>query len=478
MRFLGLKAFVDLLKRYGLVFREAWAERKNNESLLRQRDEAAFLPAHLELTESPISAFPKWSARLIMLFLLIAVVWAYLGKVEVVTVAQGKITSSSRSKTIQPIETAVVKNVFVKNGEKVRQGQLLIELTAMGVETDFSKSEETLKTMALSQLRLNMLLGSIENEVEPDLIAPKSPNITLSEQKIEQENRLALSQYQAWVAQKKRLLALIEQKQQERKTVEGNITKLTQIQRYEKERTRDLQKLYQQKSASKHEYYEQQNKQLEVENNLGIQQNRLAEIDKTIQQTTQEYQTFITSFKRDLLDELKKVSDTLLQTELELDKAKQRQNFMEIRSPINGVVQQLQTYTIGGVVTTAQTLMVIAPEEDQLEVEAFITNQDIGFVKTGQAVVLKIAAFPYTRYGYITGKVKHISLDAIQDEKLGYVFATTILMDRNFLNIQDTPIYLKQGMQVSAEIKTDKRNVMDYFLSPLRTTIDESLRER
>lgn len=478
MRFLGLKAFVDLLKRYGLVFREAWAERKNNESLLRQRDEAAFLPAHLELTESPISAFPKWFARLIMLFLLIAVVWAYLGKVEVVTVAQGKITSSSRSKTIQPIETAVVKNVFVKNGEKVRQGQLLIELTTMGVETDFSKSEETLKTMALSQLRLNMLLGSIENEVEPDLIAPKSPNITLSEQQIKQESRLALSQYQAWVAQKKRLLALIEQKQQERKTVEGNITKLTQIQRYEKERTRDLQKLYQQKSASKHEYYEQQNKQLEVENNLGIQQNRLAEIDKTIQQTTQEYQTFITSFKRDLLDELKKVSDTLLQTELELDKAKQRQNFMEIRSPINGVVQQLQTYTIGGVVTTAQTLMVIAPEEDQLEVEAFITNQDIGFVKTGQAVVLKIAAFPYTRYGYITGKVKHISLDAIQDEKLGYVFATTILMDRNFLNIQDTPIYLKQGMQVSAEIKTDKRNVMDYFLSPLRTTIDESLRER
>ncbi|QIM66120.1 hypothetical protein A4G16_01360 [Mannheimia granulomatis] len=151
---------------------------------------------------------------------------------------------------------------------------------------------------------------------------------------------------------------------------------------------------------------------------------------------------------------------------------------MEIRSPIDGVVQELQTYTIGGVVTTAQTLMVIAPEDEQLEVEALITNQDIGFIKVGQNVVLKIAAFPYTRYGYITGKVKHISLDAIQDEKLGYVFAATILMDRNFLNIQDSPIYLKQGMQVSAKIKTDKRNVMDYFLSPLRTTIDESLRER
>lgn len=250
------------------------------------------------------------------------------------------------------------------------------------------------------------------------------------------------------------------------------------MQRYEKERSQDLYKLYKQHSASKHEYYQQVAKQLEVENNLETQRSRYHEIEKEILQVNQEYHAFLTTFKRDLLDELKRTTENFTQTKLELDKAKQRQAFMEIRSPIDGIVQQLQTYTIGGVVTTAQQLMVIAPEEDSLEVEALISNQDIGFVKTGQEVVLKIAAFPYTRYGYITGKVKHISLDAIQDEKLGYVFATTILMDRNFLNIQDTPIYLKQGMQVSAEIKTDKRNVMDYFLSPLRTTIDESLRER
>lgn len=250
------------------------------------------------------------------------------------------------------------------------------------------------------------------------------------------------------------------------------------MQRYEKERSQDLYKLYQKKSASKHEYYQQLAKQLEVENSLGTQQNRFNEIDREIVQAQQEYQAFLTSFKRDLLDEIRRTTEALSQTELELAKAQQRQDFMQIRSPINGVVQQLQTHTIGGVVTTAQAIMVIAPEDDPLEIEAFITNQDIGFIKAGQDVVIKIAAFPYTRYGYISGKVKHISLDAIADEKLGCVFAATILPSRTTLNIENQPIPLKQGMQVSAEIKTAKRRVIDYFLSPLKTTVDESLQER
>lgn len=480
MRFLGLKAAGDLLKRYALVCRTAWEERKQHDSLPREKDEAAFLPAHLELTETPVSALPKWSARLIMLFFLLALIWAYFGKVEVVTVAQGKITSSSRSKSIQPFETALVKNIYVKNGEKVKKDQLLIELTAMGVETDFSKSEETLKTMALNQQRISALLIAIEQEKPPIFTEHSSLplDFPISDEQLAQEKELALNQYLTWQAQKSRLFALTEQKKQEQKTISSNIVKLSDMQRYEKERSQDLYKLYKQHSASKHEYYQQVAKQLEVENNLETQRSRYHEIEKEIHQANQEYQAFLTTFRRDLLDELKRTTENFTQTKLELDKAKQRQTFMEIRSPIDGIVQQLQTYTIGGVVTTAQQLMVIAPEEDSLEVEALISNQDIGFVKTGQEVVLKIAAFPYTRYGYIHGKVKHISLDAIPDEKLGYVFATTILMDRNYLTIQDTPIYLKQGMIATAEIKTDQRRVMDYFLSPLKTTVDESLRER
>lgn len=477
---LKLQAFGDLLKRYCRVFKAVWAERKQLETPKRKSDENAFLPAHLELTETPVSALPKWSARLIMLFLLLAIIWASVGKVEIVTVAEGKITTSSRSKTIQPLETAIVKNVFVKNGDEVQQGQLLMELNAMGVEVDFSKSEELLKTTKLSQLRLKALLKAIETQTTPILEQDEAYKRSFSSENLqfEQEQTLATNQYLTWLSQTKKQLAAIEQKQEEKRTIEINILKLSDTQTYEMERRDDLLKLYKQKSASKHEYYQQENRLLEVQNSLETQKSRLNEVIKQIEQAEQEHLIFLNSFKRDLLDELKKVTGSFAQIQFELEKATQRQQFMQIRSPIDGVVQQLQTYTIGGVVTTAQNLMVIAPEQDNLEIEAMITNEDVGFVKAGQEVIIKVRAFPYTRYGYLTGSVKNISLDAIRDEKLGYVFATAVTISQNSLHIDGQNIPLKQGMVVTAEIKTGKRSVMDYLLSPLKTTIDESLRER
>ncbi|HGO5822593.1 TPA: HlyD family type I secretion periplasmic adaptor subunit [Mannheimia haemolytica] len=474
MNFIKLNAIKDFIYHYASTFKSVWSERKQLENSPRTADEAEFLPAHLELCEKPISNLPKWSARLIILFLLLTIIWAQFGKVEVVAVAQGKIIASSRSKNIQPLETAMVKNIYVRNGDKVYKNQLLVELTTTGIDTDLSQAQENLRAMELSRFRLQALLHSIEKEIEPSLKGNELYPIEI----FKQEQDLALSQYDAWKSQKKKFLAQIEQKQAERNTILGNISNLSKIEVYEKERTTDIHKLFQQKSASKHEYYQQKNKLLEIENNLIGQKNRSNEIEKEISQINQEYQTFITSFKRDLLNELKTLSNNLSQAYLDGERARQRLEFMEIRSPIDGVVQQLQTYTIGGIVTTGQRLMVIAPEEDNFEVEATITNNDIGFIKIGQDVTVKIMAFPYTRYGYITGKVKNISLDAIQDEKLGFVFNSTISIDKDHLNIGETKIPLKQGMVVSAEIKTDNRTVMDYFLSPLRTTVDESLRER
>lgn len=474
---LKLLAFIEFLQYYSSKIRESWIERKQFDAVPRKADEIEFLPAHLELVEKPVSAFPRWSARLIIAFLCLSIIWAIVGKIDVVTVAQGKITTIGRSKTIQPLETSIVKSIYVKDGEFVKQGQKLLELTAVGVETDPSQVFDTLKTMNISLVRLNTLLESIEKEIEPNSTYDHV-NFELSAEYIEREKLLVLNQYQAWQAQKNKLLASIEQKKEEKRTISINITKQNDMLRYEKEKAQDLLKLYRNKSASKHEYYQQFNKQLEVENVLEMQKNRLNEIEKEINQASQELKSYLISFKRDLLNEIKVTSDNLAQTELEFKKVTQRKEFMDIRSPIDGVVQQLQTYTIGSVVTAAQPLMVIAPSDDRLEVEAIISNQDIGFVKQGQEVVLKVSAFPYTRYGYINGKVESISLDTVEDEKNQYGFATKISMDRDYLDIQQNKVSLKQGMLVSAEIKTEKRSVIDYLLSPLKTTIDESLRER
>ena len=141
-------------------------------------------------------------------------------------------------------------------------------------------------------------------------------------------------------------------------------------------------------------------------------------------------------------------------------------------------MQQLAVHTVGGVVTPAQQLLAVVPGEEALEVEATILNKDIGFVRTGQAVTVKVESFPYTRYGYLTGKVVSVSHDAMQDEKLGLVFPVRVKLDKSVLQIEGVSVRLSAGMNISAEIKTGKRRVIDYLLSPLQQHITESLRER
>ena len=151
---------------------------------------------------------------------------------------------------------------------------------------------------------------------------------------------------------------------------------------------------------------------------------------------------------------------------------------MTIQSPVNGTVQELSIYTIGGVVQAAQKMMVIAPDDNHMDIEVLVLNKDIGFVEPNQDAVIKIESFPYTRYGYLTGKVKSISHDAVSHEQLGLVYTAVISLDKYTLNVDDKTINLTAGMNVTAEIKTGKRRVLDYLLSPLQTKLDESFKER
>jgi len=162
----------------------------------------------------------------------------------------------------------------------------------------------------------------------------------------------------------------------------------------------------------------------------------------------------------------------------ELLKADSRNKLMQLTSPVDGTVQQLSVHTVGGVVTPAQPVMVIVPRDNPLEVEAFIENKDIGFVKPKQGAEVKIETFQYTKYGTIHAKVTSVSHDAINDEKRGLIYSMRVKMDRAIINVDGTDVNLSPGMAVSVEIKTGKRRVIEYFLSPLMQYGHESLRER
>lgn len=474
-----LSGLCSLIKRYIQVFRETWKVRQSLNVPYRQEDENAFLPAHLELIETPVSSLPRWIGRLITLFLLIALLWSYLGKVEIVAVATGKILPSGRSKIIQPIETATVKQSYVRNGQVVKKGDLLLELTTLGVESELSKAQSALKLARLNQLRQEALFAAIQENSTPQL---KNGNTQFTfdtkDMLFVREEQLALSQYQTWIAEKQKLAATIQQKETEKSTIDIQIQKLTTVLKNEKVRRNDIYNLYKKGHASKHEFFSQDNQVIELENEKNIQQSKIQELNAQLEQVRKEYQVFEQSFRRNVLDELRKANEQVEQLTLEVEKNQQRQEYSEIYAPVDGTIQQLQTYTIGGVVTTAQPLMTIVPLGEQLEIEAMVSNKDIGFISEGQNVTVKIEAFPYTRYGYLTGKVKYLSFEAVQDEKLGLVFPVTIVMEKSHLTIEKKEVSLIAGMAVSAEIKTGERRVIDYLLSPLRKVIDDSFKER
>ena len=184
------------------------------------------------------------------------------------------------------------------------------------------------------------------------------------------------------------------------------------------------------------------------------------------------------TYRRDLLEKLNETQETIQQITHEIDKNRERQEALLITSPVDGIVQELETFTEGGVVTTAQTLMVIVPENDQLDAQIMISNKDIGFITPGQKVVIKVEAFPYTRYGYLYGKVKFISSEVVEDKEKGMYFDGEITLTNSTLQVNGKKVILTSGMSITAEVITGYRRVIDFIISPLRKTIDESFIER
>ena len=472
------QAFRDFFSRYISVWRSVWSVRDQLDPPERNENERAFLPAHLELTETPVSPAPKWAARLIMLFALSALVWSLVGQIDIVATAQGKTVPGGRSKIIQPLETAVVKSITVENGQHVKTGQVLVTLEGIGSDSDYAQSVQALQAARLSKLRQEAVLVAVEQRRPPQIDRQTAVAWQLPESEIAAAQVLAQNQYQAWLVQDEQLQTALRAHQAELHAAEAQARKLEQIGLIENKRTEDFRNLLVQNFISRHAFYEQESKSIQNRNDLAMQRSQIQQIKENIRQAEQTRLLNTQTLKRDTLDAIRQADEQTVQLESQTKRAQQRQSLMALKSPVDGTVQQLAAHTIGGVVTAAQPIMIIVPDEEKMEVEALLPNKDIGFVKVGQDAVIKIESFPYTRYGYLSGKVKNVSHDAIENEHLGLVFSVTVQLDSNRINIDGQDVNLTGGMNVTAEIKTGRRRVIDYLLSPLQTKINESLKER
>lgn len=474
---MGIKqqAWRDLLTRYNAIFRHAWQRRKEMAPPERLPHEAQFLPATLALQETPVHPAPRMAMGAILLFAIIALLWAVLGHVDVVATATGKVIPDSRSKVIQPMETANIHAIYVKDGQAVKIGDPLIDLDATAAQADVERLENDLSNARYERTRAIAMLDAIEQNHLPVLSSIPDQDDTV---RLEAEQRLILGQYQEFRAKVDQLDAEISRREAKRRSILAIVEKIQQTLPIAKQRSEDYKNLLDKNFVSKHGYLQMEQARIEQERDLAAQKEKQAEILASRIEAERQKGRLIAETKRELLDQKHKATQLSATLEQELLKAENRGKLLHLTAPVEGTVQQLAVHTVGGVVTSAQPLMVIVPQDNPLEVEAFVPNKDIGFIRQGQSAQVKVETFTFTKYGIVEGEVVHVSSDAIQDEKLGLIFSARVRLKKDTIWVEDRPVKLSPGMAVTVEIKTGKRRLIEYFLGPLIQYSSESLRER
>ncbi|MFY9327149.1 MAG: HlyD family type I secretion periplasmic adaptor subunit [Georgfuchsia sp.] len=469
-----LQAITDLLRRYSAVFQHAWAIRKEIDPQPRLAHEAQFLPAALELQETPLSPAPRMAMWLLMTFALIALLWAVFGHIDMVATARGKIVPNDRSKVLGPVETSRVIAIHVKDGQQVKAGELLVELDPTASYADQSRIGGDLITARFQAARARAMLSAITNGKPPSLEAiPKAMHA-----KVSQEQRMLEGQHNEYRTRLARIDAERSRHEAELRSVGEVIRKLELTTPIAKQRAEDYKNLVDKNFVSRHGYLDKEQVRIEQEADLATQRSRATELDAALRENITQRSALTAETRRTLLDSLNEAEQKIAELSQELIKAENRVQMTKMIAPVDGTVQQLAAHTVGGVVAEAQPILTIVPDDNALEIEAFLENKDIGFVNPGQEVEVKVETFPYTKYGTLHAQVTHVSHDAINDEKKGLIYSTRVKINRSTMQVEGKTVNLSPGMAVTVEIKTGRRRVIEYFLSPLLQYKNESLRER
>ncbi|WP_415896381.1 HlyD family type I secretion periplasmic adaptor subunit [Neptuniibacter sp. QD72_48] len=473
--------------------KQRWEERSTMGDNDLARQELAFLPAALEIKEKPPHPASRITAWVLLALFTIGLVWACLGEVDIVATAEGKIIPSGQVKQIQPYERGVVSKILVKDGQIVKAGQALIELDRGQTSANQKRFEQEIIQNRLNHQRLtyfkaylDQAFAAAQNSTQPQQLV-QTPDLLSIETKIwpeapeyqqQQQALLLIQQQENYRAEQARIDQLLIDKKAEQQVNFALINKLKGTLPLISQRVSALKKMMQKKMVAKVQYLELEQQRVEQRQDLigarARNQQLLAQIDELKQQR----KGLIARYRSENLQELLQTDREYLTLQEELNKAKDLNKKQILTSPVDGIVQELAIHTIGGVVTEAQPLMKIVPENQQLEVEAWLENKDIGFVYADQVAEVKVHTFPFTKYGVIDGRVETISTDATVDEQRGLIYKAKVLLAKNSLNVDGRNVELVPGMGVSAEIKIGKRYLIEYILAPLLRYKDESLVER
>ena len=435
-----------------------------------------FLPAALEVQEtppSPIGRFILWS---IVILLVIAIAWASLSKVDIVAATRGKLVVNELSRPVNSAVTAEIVEVLVKEGEHVEKGQSLIKLNSASLVAQLEENILQQKINRFHIARLELLYEHYLNRPAPLIL---SDNFQLESPLLAQQISMQLqaeveddyNEKEVFKLNQQIITAQIENYQIQKEMAEN----LLPIYR---EQYEALNSLYKKDMTSKDSLLEIQKKYLEAKFTVNS-------ADTKVKEMRANYAQIDAQIKSHVADKIREIEQEKIQrlNQNDILSAQQKQlealiAQYELKAPIAGIVESLVYRDAGAAVEAPQELLKIVPENEKLIAEVWVSNQDIGFLRRNQLAAVKIDTFDFTRYGWIEGKLLNISSDAIDDKDLGLVYKAVIELSTNHLIIDGQTIKLESGMSVSAEVKTGQRTVLSYLLSPMMEALDDVGKQR
>lgn len=431
-----------------------------------------FLPDADEIERRPLPRTARITLHVMLAAIVCFLLWATISEVDLVVTARGRLVTPLPNIVVQPFDTSVIQSIDVRVGQVVKKGERLATLDPTFTEADESQLRTRLRSLDNQVQRLEAELSLKKTTDKP--VASDADGLL--------QNRLASERQASYRAQLTRLeenvarvRASLETNRRDQQGLQARVKVL-------KEAEAMQEKLVAQKYAIRSRLLDAQDRLLEAERSLDMATNREQELKRELLSLEAEKKSFDTGWRQKMMEELLAVTRDRDTVNEQLQKADRRHKLVTLVSPTDAVVLDIGKLSQGSVVKEAESLFTLVPLGAELEAEVQIDSLDVGYVKLGDPVYVKLDAFPFQKHGALPGELRTVSEDAFRRDTAAGAGGDSYYMSRIRLgNARLKGMHEKSrllpGMTLSAEIVVGKRSVMSYILWPLMKALSESIRE-
>lgn len=421
------------------------------------------------LEEPYMPQLMRYAILVVSVSLMCFVVWASSTTVDEVARAEGDVVPTGYVQVVQHLEGGIVSEILVKEGELVEKGDILVRLHGAGAAEDLAKSRVQLRGLRAERERLQAFL----DERDPDFSVTEGAAEDIADQHRYFETMMSARAKEAEVIrsqinQKRAALTSLESR---RRTLTGNLA-------LAEESLAAMKTLMDKGLANRFRYLSQQEDTNLVRGQLTEVNSEITAAKQAIQEYEQRLDSLTANYHDQAARQLHTVNSDIAQLEEVLSKLRGRVERLEVRAPTRGLVKGLEVYTVGGVLGAGEKILEIVPMDEQMVVEARISTSDIGHIRVGQPVQIKVHSYDFVRYGMVHGTLESVSPMTFIDKFNKTYYRARIILQQPHVGQNPDTNYILPGMTVEASILTGSKSVLDYLLKPIHVAAHTAMRER